>query len=185
MGLMKILKDWLEKPENLWCTGRMRTHHSKIVSVSELMEKLHELKKQGKRIVFTNGCFDILHPGHIESLLFARQQGDVLVVGLNSDESVRRNKGQTRPIVPQAERAKVLAAVEYVDFVVIFDEDEPADVIAKILPDVLVKGEDWRHYVSGREIVEQNGGKVVFAPIIQGYSTTSIVKRILAFYNKM
>lgn len=156
----------------------MRIHHSKIVSVSELRDKLQHLKASGKRVVFTNGCFDILHAGHIESLLFARQQGDVLVVGLNSDESVRRNKGQNRPIVPQTERAKILAAVEYVDFVVVFDEDEPADVIAKIIPDVLVKGEDWEHYVSGREIVEHNGGKVVFAPIIQGYSTTSIIKKI-------
>lgn len=136
------------------------------------------LREQGKTLVFTNGCFDILHPGHVSYLNFARNQGDALIIGLNSDTSVKRNKGQSRPIVPQNERALVIAALECVDYVVIFDEDEPANIISQILPNVLVKGEDWAHYVSGRDIVEANGGKVVLAPLLEGRSTTNIIEKI-------
>lgn len=129
-------------------------------------------------MVFTNGCFDILHTGHTQYLSFARNQGDALVVGLNSDASVQRAKGPTRPVNPQDDRAQVLAALESVDYVVIFDDDEPVNIITEILPDVLVKGEDWAHYVSGRDIVEQNGGKVVLAPLVEGKSTTDTISRM-------
>ena len=129
-------------------------------------------------MVFTNGCFDILHRGHTEYLAFARAQGDALVVGLNSDSSVRRAKGPTRPVNPEADRAFVLGSLRAVDFVVIFDEDEPRDLISKILPDVLVKGKDWAHYVSGRDIVEANGGCVVLAEMVEGRSTTATIERM-------
>jgi D-beta-D-heptose 7-phosphate kinase/D-beta-D-heptose 1-phosphate adenosyltransferase len=138
------------------------------------------LRSLGRKLVFTNGCFDILHPGHVDYLGFARSQGDALVVGMNSDASVRRIKGPSRPIVPEADRAKVLAGLESVDYVVLFDEDEPAALIAVLLPDVLVKGEDWAHYVSGREVVERHGGKIVLARLVQGRSTTNIIERIRA-----
>ena len=137
------------------------------------------LKKARKKVVFTNGAFDILHAGHVTYLEFARKQGDVLVVGLNSDSSVRRYKGDKRPINKQADRAKVLAALECVDYVVIFNEDEPAKLIAALLPNVLVKGADWAHYVSGRDVVEKNGGKVVLAKLVEGRSTTGVIQKIL------
>ncbi len=136
------------------------------------------LRKQGRKLVFTNGCFDILHAGHVDYLTFARQQGDALLIGLNSDSSVKRNKGPERPINPEKDRAKVLSALECVDYVVIFDEDEPADLIGEIIPDVLVKGEDWAHYVSGKDIVERNGGKVVLAKLTKGRSTTDVIRKI-------
>lgn len=133
----------------------------------------------GRKVVFTNGCFDILHRGHVTYLEFARAQGDALVVGLNSDASVRRNKDESRPINAEEDRALVLAALRAVDAVVIFDEDEPRDLIAQILPHVLVKGSDWAHYVSGREIVEANGGRVVLAEMVEGRSTTNTIAKIL------
>jgi rfaE bifunctional protein nucleotidyltransferase chain/domain len=143
-----------------------------------MLEERAALRDAGQSLVFTNGCFDILHQGHVSYLTFARQQGDRLVVGLNSDASVRRNKGPERPVNEQNARALVLAALEMVDYVVIFDEDEPADIIARILPDVLVKGKDWAHYVSGREVVEANGGKVVLAEMVPGVSTTGIIEHV-------
>jgi rfaE bifunctional protein nucleotidyltransferase chain/domain len=136
------------------------------------------LHAEGRTLVFTNGCFDILHQGHADYLAFARSQGDALVVGLNSDASVRRAKGPTRPVNPEQDRAYVLGSLRAVDFVVIFDEDEPRDLIAQILPDVLVKGKDWAHYVSGREIVEANGGRVVLAEMVEGRSTTATIERM-------
>jgi len=156
----------------------MRDPKLKILDLESMCGERERLRADGKMLVFTNGCFDLLHGGHADYLTFARTQGDALVVGLNSDASVRHNKGNTRPIVPQQDRAKVLASLEAVDYVVIFDEKEPADIIAAILPDILVKGEDWRHYVSGKEIVEQAGGKVVFAPLTEGHSTTEIIDKI-------
>lgn len=143
-----------------------------------MRDERNRLRAEKKNVVFTNGCFDILHAGHMDYLSFARNQGDVLVVGLNSDASVRKIKGNHRPVVSQNNRAKVLAALEFVDYIVIFDEEEPAKLIARILPDVLVKGEDWKHYVSGREIVEKNGGRVVLAPLTEGQSTTEIIEKI-------
>lgn len=134
----------------------------------------------GRTLVFTNGCFDILHRGHADYLAFARSQGDALVVGLNSDASVRRAKGPSRPVNPEADRAFVLGSLRAVDFVVIFDEDEPRNLIAQILPDVLVKGKDWAHFVSGRDIVEAHGGRVVLADMVEGRSTTATIERMRA-----
>jgi len=129
------------------------------------------------KVVFTNGCFDILHRGHVTYLEFARAQGDALVVGLNSDASVRRLKGPTRPVNNEVDRAYVLCGLRAVDAVVVFDEDEPRDLIAAIEPDVLVKGKDWAHYVSGRDIVEARGGRVVLADMVEGHSTTATIAR--------
>ncbi len=141
-----------------------------------------QLREQKQRMVFTNGAFDILHLGHVDYLNFARRQGDLLIVGLNSDASIKRYKSEDRPIVPQAERAAVLAALECVDYVVIFDEDEPRDLIAALLPDVLVKGKDWAHYVSGRDVVEAHGGCVVLADLVEGRSSTNIIDKIVQIY---
>jgi rfaE bifunctional protein nucleotidyltransferase chain/domain len=143
-----------------------------------------KFRRMGKKIVFTNGTFDILHVGHVEYLNFARQQGDLLIVGMNSDESVRRYKGPKRPINKQEDRAKVLAGVEAVDFVVIFDEDEPAVLIEELQPDVLVKGADWGHYISGRETVEKRGGTVVLAQMVPEKSSSKVIERILDVYGR-
>jgi len=156
----------------------VRSYSSKILDADEMRAERDRLRAQGRTLVFTNGCFDVLHVGHVDYLAFARGQGDALVVGLNSDASVRGSKGPTRPFVPQADRAGVLASLEVVDYVVIFDADEPAGLIAHILPDVLVKGEDWAHYVSGRDVVEKHGGRVVLAPLTEGRSTTDIAQTI-------
>jgi rfaE bifunctional protein nucleotidyltransferase chain/domain len=156
-----------------------------ILTPAEARAGRDRLVKAGKQLVFTNGCFDILHRGHAEYLAFARSQGDALCVGLNSDASVRRsNKGPDRPINPESDRAFVVGSLRAVDFVVIFDEDEPKDLIARILPQVLVKGKDWAHYVSGREIVEANGGRVVLAEMVVGRSTTNTIERVLASQKK-
>jgi D-beta-D-heptose 7-phosphate kinase/D-beta-D-heptose 1-phosphate adenosyltransferase len=134
---------------------------------------------EGRRVVFTNGVFDLLHPGHVRYLQQARDLGDVLVVGLNSDRSVRANKGEGRPITPESERAEILEALRCVDAVVVFDEDTPHDLIAALQPDVLVKGADWAaDAIVGRDLVEARGGKVVRIPVEQGHSTTSILDRI-------
>lgn len=153
-----------------------------LLTAQEAQKKARELKDAGKSVAFTNGAFDILHPGHVDYMTFARAQGDCLFVGLNSDESVRRYKGDKRPILPQHERAKILLALKCVDYVVIFDEDEPAELIQQILPDVLVKGADWAHYVSGRDTVEANGGRVILANLTEGKSTSNIIDTILNRY---
>jgi D-beta-D-heptose 7-phosphate kinase/D-beta-D-heptose 1-phosphate adenosyltransferase len=140
------------------------------------------LRAAGKRVVFTNGCFDILHGGHVQYLTAARGQGDVLIVGVNSDASVRRNKGPLRPIVPEDDRATLLLALRCVDYVVLFDEDTPERLVELLLPDVLVKGRDWAHFVAGREAVEAAGGRVVLADLVPGRSTTGIIERILAVH---
>ena len=157
-----------------------RDPQSKIVPRAEARSRAERLRAEGRRIVFTNGCFDLLHRGHVDYLNRARAEGDALIVGLNSDASVRGHKGPTRPIVPQQDRAFVLAALECVDAVVIFDEPEPAALIAEVAPDVLVKGADWAHYVSGRETVERRGGRVVLAPMVEGFSTSDLIRRIRA-----
>lgn len=143
-----------------------------------MLKERRKLRANGKKLVFTNGCFDILHAGHVKYLAFARRQGDALIIGLNSNSSVKGNKGDLRPLVDQKDRAQVLAALEAVDYVVIFNETEPAKLISKIIPDVLVKGADWAHYVSGRETVEKHGGKVVLAKMVPGRSTTSVIEKI-------
>ena len=155
-----------------------RKPESKILDRDAMVGERAKLRDAGETLVFTNGCFDILHAGHVEYLNFAREQGDALVVAINSDDSVKKNKGEDRPFVTQADRAAVLAGLEAVDYVVIFGEDEPVELISALLPDVLVKGEDWSHYVAGREIVEQNGGKVVLAKLTPGRSTSGIIDRI-------
>jgi rfaE bifunctional protein nucleotidyltransferase chain/domain len=136
-------------------------------------------RASGRRIVFTNGVFDLLHPGHVRYLQQARSLGDLLIVGLNADASVKRNKGPGRPITPEDERAEVLAALECVDAVVIFDQDTPADIVRLVQPDVLVKGADWpADQIVGRDTVEARGGRVVLVPVEQGHSTSAIVERI-------
>jgi D-beta-D-heptose 7-phosphate kinase/D-beta-D-heptose 1-phosphate adenosyltransferase len=136
-------------------------------------------KRNGRRVVFTNGCFDILHPGHIRLFEYARALGDVLIVGLNSDAGVRKLKGEGRPFFPEAERAEILAALECVDAVIIFDNLTPRELIARLLPDILVKGADWPlHKIVGREEVEAAGGRVVSAPVVPGLSTTAILRKI-------
>jgi rfaE bifunctional protein nucleotidyltransferase chain/domain len=150
-----------------------------MLDADALTAFVREARAAGKRIVFTNGVFDILHPGHVRYLQAARGHGDILIVGLNSDASVRRNKGPERPINQQDERAEVLAALACVDAVSIFDDDTPADIIRRVQPDVLVKGADWpADQIVGRDTVEARGGRVVLEPVEQGYSTTGLVERI-------
>ncbi|MCC7203395.1 MAG: D-glycero-beta-D-manno-heptose 1-phosphate adenylyltransferase [Nitrospirae bacterium] len=151
--------------------------------ISTLSKSVNTLKQTGKSIVFTNGCFDIIHVGHVRYLKEARNLGDVLIVGLNSDESVKIIKGQNRPIVPQEERAEVLLALRCVDFVVIFNEPDPYNTIAAVKPDVLVKGGDWGiDQIIGRDIVESYGGKVCTIPFIEGASSTNIIENIIRKY---
>ncbi len=158
----------------------------KIKDSEALRGVLNEHRKKGDKIVFTNGCFDILHVGHVEYLKFARKQGDLLVVGLNTDRSVRSQKGPSRPFVSEAERAKMLAALEDVTYVALFDELTPLNLIKAVKPDVLVKGEDWKNAGAvGTEFVESCGGKVVFAPFVEGVSTTNIVSRIIKRHNQI
>ena len=154
-----------------------------IYNISELSSIVKSLKQDGKRIVFTNGCFDIIHVGHVRYLKEARNLGDMLVVGLNSDESVRTIKGMSRPIVPQGERAEVLSSLRAVDFVVVFDEPDPYNIIAALKPDILVKGGDWHiKDIVGRDIVESCGGKVCTIPFIEGASSSRIIENIINKY---
>ena len=146
----------------------------------ELVEARAGWKAAGKTVVFTNGCYDLLHPGHIRLLEKARSLGDVLILALNSDASVRRLKGPSRPLIAERERAEVALGLEAVDAVTLFDEDTPRELIAAVLPDILVKGADWAHWIAGREEVEAAGGKVMALSLEPGYSTTGIVETILA-----
>jgi D-beta-D-heptose 7-phosphate kinase/D-beta-D-heptose 1-phosphate adenosyltransferase len=151
-----------------------------ILPLERAIELGRELGRQGKRLVFTNGCFDLIHPGHTRYLAEARKLGDALLVAINSDRSVRALKGPGRPILPEAERAEVLAALESVDYVTIFDDLTPQAVIARLLPPVLAKGSDWGPgEVVGRGEVEATGGKVVSVPVVPGYSTTSVIQAVL------
>lgn len=153
---------------------------AKIKSLDELVCELDRLKAQDKRIVFTNGCFDLLHVGHTRYLETARSYGDVLVVAVNSDSSVGEIKGDKRPLLPQDERAELLAALAVVDYVLVFDEPDPHHVLSKIVPHVLVKGGDWaQDEIIGRDIVEMAGGKVIVVPEIPGRSSTAIIQSIL------
>jgi rfaE bifunctional protein nucleotidyltransferase chain/domain len=152
---------------------------ARVLTWEQTASFVRTARRSGRRVVFTNGVFDLLHPGHVRYLQQARSLGDMLIVGLNADASVRRNKGPDRPITPQDERAEVLGALECVDAVVIFEEDTPAEIVRLVQPDVLVKGADWpADQIVGRDTVEARGGRVVLVPVEQGHSTSAIVERI-------
>jgi D-beta-D-heptose 7-phosphate kinase / D-beta-D-heptose 1-phosphate adenosyltransferase len=156
---------------------------AEINSVDAISNKVLKAQQSGKKVVFTNGCFDILHAGHVDLLKRAKRLGDVLVVAINTDASVQRMKGPNRPIIPEDERAELLAGLGMVDFVCTFDEDTPLEAILTVHPDILVKGADWGiNDIVGRAEVEGWGGKVVALPLIEGKSTTGIVERVLARY---
>lgn len=160
----------------------MRT---KVKTLEELRPLLAILRAAGRKIVFTNGCFDLIHTGHTRYLATARSLGDVLIVAVNSDASVRGIKGDRRPINSQAERAETLAALESVNYVTIFDDPDPFKAISALQPDVLVKGGDWPiEKIIGRDVVEARGGKVVNVPFVEGQSTTGIIEKILKAYNQ-
>jgi len=152
-----------------------------MLTIDEAAAFVARAKAAGKRVVFTNGVFDLLHPGHVRYLTTARSLGDVLVVGVNSDRSVRENKGPSRPIIPESERAELLEALAVVDAAVVFDQATPKDIIDRLRPDVLVKGADWAaDSIVGRETVEAGGGTVVRVPIEQGWSTSEIIRKAKA-----
>jgi D-beta-D-heptose 7-phosphate kinase/D-beta-D-heptose 1-phosphate adenosyltransferase len=151
-----------------------------VLSIPEARRLARELARAGKVVVFTNGVFDLLHPGHVRYLAAARREGDALIVAVNSDRSVRANKGHGRPITPEGERAELVAALASVDAAVVFDEDTPAEIVRALRPAVLVKGADWpADQIVGRETVEANGGRVVRVPLEPGHSTSDIIRRIL------
>ena len=156
------------------------TGSAKIKTLSELAALRGEWRRGGERVVFTNGCFDLLHAGHVHCLEAARREGDLLVVGLNSDRSVQSIKGERRPVIPENQRAEVLAGLWCVDFVTVFAEPDPLGVIQALEPDVLVKGGDWTEaQIAGAEIVRRKGGRVVRVPVVEGLSTRRIIARIL------
>ena len=162
-----------------------RGKDGKLRQINSLLTELDFHRRQGHTIVFTNGCFDVIHPGHIEFLRFCKQQGDIVVVGLNSDSSVRTIKGPDRPIQPQLDRAAVLAALEFVDYITIFNEPDPLNLIEQVKPHILVKGQDWADKgVVGQEFVESYGGKVVLAPLVEGKSSTGIIEKIKSLADK-
>lgn len=157
----------------------------KIKAKKELRRIIADLKTKGKRIVFTNGCFDLLHIGHVRYLEKAKALGDVLVVGVNSDSSVRKLKGRRRPILPEQERAEILSGLGCVDYVALFDEIDPLKLITSLKPDVLVKGGDWtKEQTVGKEVVERSGGEVVILPFVKGASTSNLIETILKKYEK-
>jgi D-beta-D-heptose 7-phosphate kinase/D-beta-D-heptose 1-phosphate adenosyltransferase len=157
----------------------------KIKSLDQLVRIRRQLKRKGKRVVFTNGCFDVLHRGHVYCLKKARSLGDILIVGLNSDSSVRKLKGEKRPILPQADRAEILAALEMVDYVLIFKEETPQKVISALVPDRLVKGGDYgKSEIVGSDVVKSGGGRVVRVKTLPGKSTRNIVKKIASRYGR-
>jgi D-glycero-beta-D-manno-heptose 1-phosphate adenylyltransferase len=151
-----------------------------LYSRPELIQARALWRREGKTVVFTNGCYDILHPGHIRLLEKARSLGDLLILALNTDASVARLKGPTRPLISEAERTRMALALEAVDAVTLFDEDTPRELIAEVLPDILIKGADWAHFIAGREEVEAAGGRVMALALEPGFSTTNIVDELLA-----
>ena len=156
-----------------------------VISLEALRAERRRLREAGKKVVFTNGCFDLLHPGHVRYLQQARCLGDALIVALNSDRSVRELKGDKRPILTENERAEVMAALACVDYVTVFDEPTPREIIAALLPDVLVKGGDWSlDTIVGREEVEAAGGQVLSLPFVDGCSTTDVIERIAQRYGR-
>ncbi len=156
---------------------------SKVIKVKDIIPKVSALQKAGKKVAFTNGCFDILHVGHVRYLSAARSEGDILVVGLNSDESVRSIKGPKRPIVSQAERSEVLSSLWCVDYIVLFHEPDPFKLIQAIGPDLLVKGDDWAERdIIGADFVKAKGGKILRVPVVSSASTSRIIERIVKRY---
>ncbi|MEI7747746.1 MAG: D-glycero-beta-D-manno-heptose 1-phosphate adenylyltransferase [Chlorobiaceae bacterium] len=157
----------------------------KLASQSETLEKVRAWQTSGKKVVFSNGCFDILHAGHVEYLTAARKLGDVLIIGLNSDASVRRLKGKNRPVCCETDRAAVLSALQVVDAVTLFDEDTPEELIGTLLPDILVKGADWAvESIAGARAVLEHGGAVLTIPLLEGRSTTGIIEKIIQLYSQ-
>jgi D-beta-D-heptose 7-phosphate kinase/D-beta-D-heptose 1-phosphate adenosyltransferase len=157
----------------------MEKYRNKIKTLQEVKKEIDQLKLKGKRIVFTNGCFDIIHPGHARYLYTARKLGDYLVVAVNSDRSVKAIKGTLKPVIPQEARAELLAAFGFVDAVLIFDEDDPLRVIQTLMPGVLVKGEDWEEdQIVGAEVVKSAGGEVKRIPMVSGFSSSDIIAKI-------
>ena len=157
----------------------MSSFSGQRLSLPAMIAERDRLRAAGRKVVFTNGCFDILHRGHVTSLMQARALGDLLIVGVNSDASVQRNKGPTRPIIGEDDRIALLLALRCVDYALPFDEETPLNLIKALLPDILVKGRDWAHNVVGRAEVEAAGGRVVLADLVAGRSTTTIIERIL------
>jgi D-beta-D-heptose 7-phosphate kinase/D-beta-D-heptose 1-phosphate adenosyltransferase len=153
---------------------------SEFYTRAELVRVRDRWRRAGKTVVFTNGCYDLLHPGHVRLLEKARSLGDILILALNTDASVARLKGPTRPLIAEQERAEMALALEAVDAVTFFDEDTPRELIAEVLPDILIKGADWAHFIAGREEVEAAGGKVMALALEPGYSTTNIVEELLS-----
>ena len=158
--------------------GEVQVQQMPIYNRPEILELRAQWKREGKTVAFSNGCYDILHPGHIRTLEAARSRADVLILALNTDASVARMKGPTRPVICQADRARMAASLASVDAVTFFDEDTPRELIAEVLPDVLVKGADWNHFVAGREEVEAAGGRVETVTLEPGFSTTNLVEAI-------
>jgi D-beta-D-heptose 7-phosphate kinase/D-beta-D-heptose 1-phosphate adenosyltransferase len=157
----------------------------KIKAKEDIRRIVDNLKAKGKRIVFTNGCFDLLHVGHIRYLEEAKALGDILVVGINSDRSVHRIKGPYRPILPEEERAEILSGLGCVDYITIFDEADPLELISSLQPRILVKGGDWtKETTVGKEVVERSGGEVIILPFVQGASTSNLIEAILERYEK-
>lgn len=154
-----------------------------VLSRAALVDWRRRQRDEGLTVVFTNGCFDLLHPGHVRLLERAREHGDMLIVAVNSDAGVRRLKGPLRPVLPETERAATLAAMAAVDAVTVFDEETPCELLEVLLPDMLVKGADWAHWIAGREIVEAAGGRVFPIPVEPGYSTTDVVRNILEIHS--
>jgi rfaE bifunctional protein nucleotidyltransferase chain/domain len=160
--------------------GAAKTNMGVFYTRPELVNLRAQWRKNSKIVVFTNGCYDILHPGHIRLLERARTLGDILILALNTDNSVARLKGPTRPLLSETERIRMSLAIQAVDAVTLFDEDTPRELIAEVLPDVLVKGADWAHFIAGREEVEAAGGQVIALALEPGFSTTNIEKELLA-----
>ncbi len=181
--LAAALRPWAAGPppfiENRWTPCYRLNVRPKIKEIDELKEIVSKAKRDGKKAVFTNGCFDVLHCGHLHLLSEAKKLGDLLIVALNSDRSVRKIKGESRPVFSEGERARLIAALEMVDYVTLFEEPDPGKLIEKLRPNVLVKGGDWdKKEIVGADVVEGDGGKVVVIPYLEGYSTSRIIERM-------
>jgi D-beta-D-heptose 7-phosphate kinase/D-beta-D-heptose 1-phosphate adenosyltransferase len=170
---------WTSLCRTFAATAAAVRYAEKVVDRETIATVAETARRDGKRVVFTNGCFDLLHVGHVRYLAAARDAGDLLIVGINSDASVRRLKGPARPLVDETARAEVIAALAAVDWVTVFDEDTPAELVRRVQPDVIAKGGDWTpETVVGRDVVEARGGRVLIIPVVEGFSTTELAARI-------